>query len=104
MSTDQKVVENINQLYKENQNHTIVRRTINTFETLLKYGWSSKRLIVKALDMGIKPLERGIAIAVALSRTDPKHLSEIDKKLRMKTIKVASDMIKQYEELELDDE
>lgn len=96
--------KDINQLYDENENFFITQRVIGIFEILLQIGWTTKKLIDKSMDMGIKKTELGVALAVSLNRTNPKHLSKIDQELREKTIEIGYQMIVDYEKLEKDNE
>ncbi len=96
------VTKNIKQLYDEDQNFLITQRTITIFEILLQMGWSTKKLIDRMTANGVKSTELGIAMAVSLNRTNPKHLSKIDQQVRERTIEIGYQMIIDYENLEKD--
>lgn len=104
MSINDKTRKNISQLYAEDQNFTIVQRTIGIIQIFLEIGWTTKKLIDKTRDMGVKTTELGISMAVALNRTNPKYLSKIDQEVREKTIEIAYQMIVDYEKLEKENE
>ena len=100
------IIEQIKVLYElgDDGSYEIIRRTIAVFEPLLMYGWDSKKMIDRMMDKGIKPLELGVSICVALTRTNPSYLNGMDSSLRIKFLKDNREMLADYEKLEKQNE
>lgn len=100
------IVGQIEALYDlgEGGQYEIIKRTIAIFEPLLIIGWSSKRLVDRMMDKGVKSLELGISICVAVSRTNPMYLSGLDSSLRSKFLKDNKEMLADWEKCEKQNE
>lgn len=96
------IIEEIKVLYDlgEGGSYEIIKRTIAIFEPLFLYGWDSKKMIDRMMDKGVKPLELGVSICVALTRANPSHLSGMDSSLRIKFLKENREMLADWEKLE----
>ena len=96
------IIEELKNLYKlgDSGSYEIIKRTIAVFKPLLLIGWDSKKLIDRMMDKGVKPLELGVSICVAVTRTNPMYLSGIDSSLRIKFLKDNREMMVDWEKLE----
>jgi len=96
------IIEQIKVLYDlgEGGQYEITRRTIAIFGPLLQYGWSTKKMTAKMMDKGVKPLELGIALVIAVVRTNPRYLNGIDSSLRSKFLRENADIIADFEKIE----
>ena len=96
------IIEKIKVLYElgDEGSYEIIRRTIAIFQPLLLIGWSSKKMVDLMMDKGVKSLELGLSISVALTRTDPQHLNGMDSSLRIKFLKENRLMLRDWEEIE----
>ena len=96
------IIEELKTLYKlgDSGSYEIIRRTVAVFEPLLMMSWSSKKLIDRMMDKGVRPLELGISICVAVTRTNPMFLNGMDSSLRIKFLKENREMLNDWEKLE----
>lgn len=74
-------------------------KTSIAIEFLLTVGMNSQKITFKMIDLGVKPQELGLAMALAFKNTDDKWLSDIDKDIKKIVIENHSQMIKELEEL-----
>jgi hypothetical protein len=100
------IIEKIKTLYDlgPGGQYEIVRRTIFVITAALEMGKSGKECIDNMMDKGIKPLELGLSMAVALSRINPSKLSGIDSALRIKIMGQSKDLLEDWAELEKQNE
>ncbi len=96
------IIEQIKVLYElgDGGRYEIMHRTIWIMESALILGKSSKECVDKMMDKGVRPLELGISLVIAITRTEPQYLSGIDSSLRIKFLRENADMIKDFEKLE----
>ncbi len=96
------IIEQVKVMYGlgEGGQYEIIKRTVFIFEVLLVQGWSSKKLVDRMMDKGVKPLELGISICVAVTRTKPEFLNGMDSSLRIKFLKENRTMLEDWEKLE----
>lgn len=100
------IIEQIKVLYElgDDGKYEIIRRNIAIFEPLLMMGKSSKELLDRMMDKGVRPLELGISICVAVTRTSPMFLNGMDSSLRIKFLKEQGEMLADWEKLERQNE
>lgn len=100
------IIEQIKVLYDlgDDGSYEIIRRTVAIFEPLFLIGWSSKKMIDRMMDKGVKPLELGMAIIIALTRTNPIYLNGLDSSLRIKFLKENRMILRDWEKLERQNE
>lgn len=98
------IIEKIKILYElgDDGRYEIIKRMIFVTESLLILGKSAKSCVDFHMDKGIKALELGVALTVALKRTKDIHLSKLDIELKQKILadKENLDMIAEWETLE----
>lgn len=106
MSLTDPIREQIKVLYElgDGGQYELIKRTVFIFENALIMGKSSKFLVDSMMDKGVKPLENGIAIAVALARVNPSHLSGIDSSIRIKILRENKKMLEDWAKLEAQNE
>lgn len=94
--------EKIKNLYSlgHSGQYEIVQRTVWVISMGLNIGKNSKECMDKLRDKGIKPLELSISLAIALKRTAPNQLNEIDQKIRIQVMRECAKLIKDFEKLE----
>lgn len=99
-STDKTRAE-IKLLYElgEGGQYEIIQRGIFIISTSLMLCMSSKSLVDRMMDLGVKPLELGIALAVSLRDADPKCLSVTDIAIRNKVIETSQEMFNDWDKL-----
>ena len=99
-------IEQIKVLYElgEGGQYEIIKRNIFIFQNALIMGKSSKFLVDSMMDKGVKPLELGISIAVALYRTNPSQLSGVDSSIRVKVMRENKQMLEDWKKLEVQNE
>ena len=91
----------IQEHYKNNRKVDIIFKTELALEMGLAVGYNSKELTFRMYDIGVKPEELGLSMALAMKRTDDKYLSELDQKIKTVVIARFSDMLKELEQFEL---
>ena len=96
------IIEQIKVLYElgDGGRYEIMYRTIFVIKGALILGKSSKECVDNMMDKGVKPLELGISLVIAMTRTNPQYLNGIDSSLRIKYMKEHADMIADYEKEE----
>ena len=85
--------------YKNNENFEIILKTNSAIEFLLTIGMNTMKITEKIIDLGVKPTELGLSMALALKHTEDKDLSEIDRQIKKITIQNHSKMIQELEGL-----
>jgi len=100
------IIEQIKTLYElgDDGRYEIIKRNIAVFEPLLMMCWSSKKLVDRMMDKGVRPLELGISLCVAITRTNPMYLNGMDSSLRIKFLKENREMLADWEKLEKQNE
>jgi len=110
LSTDKEpkdvIIEKIKVLYElgDDGRYEIIKRTLFVIESLLMLGKSSKSCVDFMMDKGVKPLELGIALSVAITRCKPQYLSKLDLEIKQKILDGNLDMLKDWEKLEKQNE
>ena len=98
------IIEQIKTLYElgDDGRYEIIKRMIFVTESLLILGKTAKSCVDFHMDKGIKALELGVGLTMALTRTKDKYLSKIDIELKQKILadKVNLEMIADWEKLE----
>ena len=90
LSTDKipkdRIIEQIKVLYDlgESGRCEIIERTSAVMEGLLMLGKTGKNCVDFHLDKGVKPLELGISLVIALDLVKDEFLSKIDQELKQK--------------------
>jgi len=102
LSLADNVTEKIKVLYTlgDDGRYEIIKRNIFLFDSMFVAGKSSKEMVDRMMDKGVKPLELGISLAVSLSRCNPKHLSKIDQEVRQTILDGSKDMLEEWGKLE----
>ena len=85
--------------YEKKENFSIVEKTELAIEFLLTLGMNSQQITFKMIDLGVKPTELGLSMALALKNTDDSSLSELDREIKVKVLEAHSEMIKELEGL-----
>ena len=73
--------------YEKNEIHEVIERTVFLFKMTLQLGYSSHELYTRTHDLGVKPPEMGISLAIALKQTDNGHLNDKDLIIKEKLLK-----------------
>lgn len=96
------IMEKIKVLYElgDGGQYEIIHNTIFVIKGCLAMGLSSKSCVDRMMDKGVKPFELGIALVIAMTRTNPSLLSGIDSSLRIKFLRENGKLIADFEELE----
>ena len=96
------IIEKIKTLYEleDDGKYEIIKRTLFVIESLLMLGKSSKSCIDFMMDKGVKTLELGIALSVAITKVDNKYLSKIDQQIKQKILDDNLDMLEDWKKLE----
>ena len=90
MSTDKipkdTIIEKIKILYDlgESGRCELIERTAAVMEGLLMLGKSGKNCVDFHMDKGVKTLELGISLVIALDNVKDEFLSELDRELKVK--------------------
>ena len=85
--------------YKNNEFGDIIIKTSKAMEFLLTVGMSTLKITQKIIDLGVKPNELGLSMALALKHTDDKYLSELDRQIKKLTLQNHSKMLNELEGL-----
>lgn len=106
--TDQKEVYNkmdyapiraqIKEHYDKNETELVIERTVWIFKMSLKLGYNTLELYQRTNDLGVKPTEMGISLALSLKQTEDSFLSEKDRELKKVFMKKFAEPIKVWEE------
>lgn len=83
----------------EGGQYEIIQRSIFILSTSLNLGMNSKSLVDRMMDLGVKPLELGIALSVSMRDTDPILLSKIDQKIREKIMSTSKEMFADWDKM-----
>lgn len=97
---NQSVIENIRVLYKNGETDRLIEKTVWLFKTSLSFGYNIGQLYTRSHDLGIKPTEMGISIALALKQTDNSVLCKTDVIIKNKLLKTLSKEIETWEKVE----
>lgn len=85
--------------YEKDENIEIVLKTSVAAEFLLTLGYDSLRITMKMRDLGVKPTELGLSVALALKNTEDQYLSKIDQAIKKEMVENYSTMLKELEAL-----
>ena len=101
-TTKDPIIEKIKVLYEmgDGGKYELIKRTIFIIENALKLGKNGKECIDSMMDKGVRPLELGIALSVALTNVSPQYLSGIDSSIRAKILNEHSDLLRDFKRLE----
>lgn len=96
------ITEKIKVLYElgDGGRYELVQKTIFIIDGALKMGKNGKDCIDRMMDKGVRPLELGIALSIALTRINPSYLNGIDSSIRAKIINEHSDLLADFKRLE----
>jgi len=96
------IIKKIKMLYElgDGGKYEIIQRTIFIIENALKMGKNGKFCIDRMMDKGVRPLELGIALSVAITRVSPAYLNGIDSSIRAKILNEHSDLLEDFKRLE----
>lgn len=83
--------------YSKNENTEVILKTALACEMALTLGLNSMSITLKMVDLGVKQTEIGLAMALALKKTEDKFLSEIDQEIKKIVLKNYSKMIEELE-------
>lgn len=97
IKTQTELTQTINEHYKNNEIPNIIIKTSLALELSLALGINSLTLTYRMYDLGIKPSELGLAMALAMKRTDDKYLSVTDQDIKKIVLSRHADMIKELE-------
>ena len=86
--------------YEKEENVELIKKTHLGIELMLLVGLNTRDITLRFYDLGLKPDELGIAMAIALHNTPDKALSKLDQKVKKMTLATAKDMIDDWEKLE----
>lgn len=96
---NQTLIDNIKELYKAGDIEEIIKRNVFLFTNCLELGYNTKELYQRTHDLGIKPNEMGISLAVSLNRIDNTKLNETDVKIKEKLNNDLGKEIKEWSEV-----
>ena len=85
--------------YKKDEMPDIILKTSSALEFMLTLGFDSMRLTLKMYDLGVKPNELGLSMALAMKRTDDKYLSATDQAVKNEVLAKHANMIKELEKV-----
>ena len=98
------VIEQIKTLYElgEGGQYEIIQRVSAVSEALLMMGKSGKYCVDFHMDKGVKPLELGLSLTIALQRVEDEFLSKIDIELKKKIFSDPKnlEMLAEWQQLE----
>ena len=97
LKTQTELQQTINEHYKKNEIPDIINKTSLALEMSLALGMDSLTLTYRMYDLGIKPVELGLSMALAMKRTEDKFLSATDQEIKKIVLARHSDMIKELE-------
>lgn len=87
----------ISEHYTKNERPDVIFKTALALEMCLTMGYNSKNLTFKMLDLGVKPDDLGLSMALAMKKTDDKYLSNLDQEIKKIVLEKFADMIKELE-------
>lgn len=93
----QLAIDNIKKLYELDDIQEIITRTVFLFKTALDLGYNIGECYVRTHDLGIKPTEMGISVALALKQTDDSKLTQKDLLIKTKILKENEEALSQWE-------
>ncbi len=88
----------IKEHYDKDETELVIERTVWIFKMSLKLGYNTLQLYQRTSDLGVKPTELGISMALSLKQTDNSFLSEKDQQLKKEILKKYEEPIKVWEE------
>lgn len=72
------ITKQINELYKKHDLAEIINKTRLALKLMLLSGMNTMDLTYKFIDIGVKPEELGLSMAIALSEIPDEYLNKID--------------------------
>ncbi len=87
----------ISDLYKKDEKAEIILKTSMALEMVLTLGLDTQKATFKMIDLGVKPDELGLSMAIALKRTEDKFLSATDLEIKRIVLSEHGTMIKELE-------
>ena len=94
---NQSIIDNIKNLYDNGDIQEIIKKTVWLFKASLQLRYSTGELYTRTHDLGIKPNEMGISLAIALNQTDTSVLHLKDIAIKEKLLTEMSKEIKTWE-------
>ena len=94
---NQQVLDNIKELYKQDNIPEIISRTVFLMKTALELGYNVGECYTRTHDYGIKPNEMGISLAIVLKQIDSSKLSQKDLLIKTKILKEYQEAISTWE-------
>jgi len=88
----------IKEHYDKGETELVIERTVWIFKMSLKLGYNTLELYQRTNDLGVKPTELGISMALSLKQTEDSVLSKIDLQLKKEFLKKYAEPIKVWEE------
>jgi len=92
------IIDNIKKLYENDDIQQIIERNVFLFKSALDLGFNIMDCYLRTHDLGIKPNEMGISVAIALKQTDDSKLSKTDVAIKQKILLENSEALKSWEE------
>lgn len=85
--------------YTRDEIADVISKTALALECCLTIGMPSNTLTYKMIDLGVKPTELGMAMALAMKKTDDKWLSPLDIEIKKLVLQNHSKMLQELEEV-----
>ncbi len=98
MNNIQTSIDNIKTLYESGDIQEIIERNVFVFKSALDLGFNIMECYQRTHDLGIKPNEMGISIAIALKQIDDSKLSKLDIEIKKKILIENSEALKTWEQ------
>ena len=93
----QLAIDNIKKLYEQDDIQEIITRTVFLFKSVLNLGYNVGDCYFRTHDLGIKPNEMGISIALALKQTDDSKLTQKDLIIKKVVLKENQQALSEWE-------
>ncbi len=90
-------IDNIKKLYEQDDFQEIIKRTVFLFKSALDLGYNIGECYVRTHDLGIKPTEMGISVALALKQTDDSKLTQKDLIIKRVVLKENQQALSEWE-------
>lgn len=86
------LINTIKELYAKGDKIGVIDKSMLAVEMGLAIGYNSYMMTTTLIDLGVRPEELGTAISLAVMRTDDKYLNDIDKKIKIESNKIWSNI------------
>lgn len=83
--------------YKKGEQTDVIYKTSIACEMLLNIGMASATITLRMIDLGVKKEDIGMAMALAMKKTDDKYLSPLDVIIKKIVLQNHSKMIEELE-------